>query len=174
MNRPRSVRALAVVAVLVVGLFGASGASATNIGDDEGCTPGFWKNNPGAWEEYNPDARLDSVFTIPAAFGELADDTLLDALSYKGGPESIDKAKLLLHHAVAAILNAAHEGIGYPFRRDVPPLAIIPTVNSALAGGDVDVMSDLKDVLDAANNLGCPLAADESSNSSQASGHKLK
>lgn len=149
------------MAVLIVGVFSAGTAGAIRIGDDEGCTPGFWKNNTGAWEEYSPTARLDSVFNIPAAFSDLADDTLLSALSYTGGPAVIDKAKLLLHHAVAAVLNAAHEGIGYPYRRFDAPLGIVPSVNSALASGNGSTMTDLKDVLDEANNLGCPLSADE-------------
>lgn len=161
MKASKSVRLFALAAVLVVGALGAGSAGAVRIGDDEGCTPGFWKNNTGAWQEYAPGDRLDSVFTIPAAYSELADDTLLAALSYNGGPALIDKAKLLLHHAVAAILNAAHEEVGYPYRRYDAPLGIVPSVNSALASGDATTMGDLKDVLDDANNLGCPLRADE-------------
>lgn len=164
MKQLRSLRVLSLAAVLVLGVLGTGSVGAVRIGDDEGCTLGFLKNNTGAWQEYSPTDRLDSVFTIPAAFDELADDTLLAALDYGGGPDAIDKAKLLLAQAVAAVLNAAHEDLGYPYRRFEAPLGIIPAVNAALAGGNTDAMLDLKDILDDANNLGCPLSADESAN----------
>jgi len=64
---------------------------------------------------------------------------------------------LLLHHAVAAYLNAAHEGLGYPYRRFGEPGDLRDAINSALASGDRATMLELKDKLDAANNLGCPL-----------------
>ena len=151
-----------LVAALALGVLGgALSASAVRIGDDEGCTPGFWKNNPGAWEEYSPDQTLGSVFAIPAEFGELADDTLMEALSYGGGSSDLDKARILLRQAVAAVLNAAHEGIGYPYRRDAAPLMIIPSVNAALASGNTTTMENLKNTLASANELGCPLSADE-------------
>jgi hypothetical protein len=164
MKQSRPTRIFLLVAVLAVGVLGgALSVGAVRIGDDEGCTPGFWKNNTGAWEEYTPGQTVGSVFEIPAFFSELADDTLLDALNYDGGPFPVDMAELLLKQAVAAILNAAHEDIGYPYRRFDPPLAIIPAVNAALASGDRDTMGDLKDILDEANQLGCPLSADEAS-----------
>ncbi len=151
-----------LVAALALGVLGgALSVSATRIGDDEGCSPGFWKNHPGAWEEYQPTHKLNSVFTIPAAFSDLANDTLMDALNYGGGSSDIAKARILLRQAVAAVLNAAHEGIGYPYRRDAAPLMIIPSVNAALASGNKTTMENLKDTLDAANNLGCPLSADK-------------
>lgn len=158
----RRVRVLLLTGLLMVGLVGgAAPVSAENIGN-EGCTPGFWKTNTGAWEEYDPTTLLSSVFTLPAyLLPDLADDTFLDALSYSGGPDIEDKAKLLLHHAVAAVLNAAHEGVGYPFRRFAEPGMIIPSTNSALASQDADTIEDLKDKWDEANNLGCPLEADE-------------
>jgi len=163
MKSLRSIRVvLGLVTVLAVGVLSTGSVGAVRIGDDEGCSPGFWKNNTGAWQEYAPGDRVDSVFTIPAAFSELADDTLLTALNYGGGPGATGKAKLILHHAVAAVLNAASEDIGYPYRRFDAPLGIVPSVNSALASGNGDVMLDVKDVLDEANNLGCPLSADES------------
>ena len=164
MNRSRYIPLLSLVAVMVVGLLSVGYVGAVRIGDDEGCSPGFWKTNTGAWEEYSPTDLVGDVFNIPAAFADLADDTLLAALSYNGGPDPIDKAKLLIHQAVAAILNAASEDVGYPYRRFDAPLGIIPSVNSALAGGDETTMLNLKDVLDDANNLGCPLSADEGNN----------
>jgi hypothetical protein len=162
MKGSRCLRVGVVLASVILGLIvPATSALAVRIGDNEGCTPGFWKNNIGRWEEYSPNWTLGSVFVVPTGFSSLADDTLLDALSYGGGPTLQGKAKLLLKQAVASILNAAHEGVGYPYRRFVNPFAIVPTVNAALASGSRTTMEALKNTLDRANNLGCPLRADE-------------
>ena len=143
--------------MVVLGALGsASTASASRIGN-EGCSPGFWKGHTALWEEYTTGQRLDSVFTIPSALSAVAGDSLLTALSYGGGNTTLDKAKILLHHAVAAILNAASEQLGYPYRRFDDPGMIIPSVNTALASGNTDSMLQLKDMLDDANNLGADL-----------------
>lgn len=156
----KRVRTLLLTGLLMVGLVGgAIPAAATNIGN-EGCTPGFFKNNPGAFEEYSASTTLGSVFNLPSYLSDLADDTFLEALGYSGGSTLEDKAKQLLRAAVAAVLNAAHEGVGYPLRRDGVD-GIIATTNITLAGANADAIEDLKDTFDAANNLGCPLKADE-------------
>jgi len=153
----RRLRVLFLTGLMMAGLIGgAVPASATNIGN-EGCTPGYWKNHTESWEEYSPSTTLGSVFTLPAYLVALEDDTFLAALSYSGGPTIVDKAKLLLHHAVAAFLNAAHEDVGYPLRRFSDPGMMLATTNSALASADADTIEDLKDTYDANNNLGCPL-----------------
>ena len=153
----RRLRVLFLTGLMMAGLIGgAVPASATNIGN-EGCTPGYWKNHTENWEEYSPSTTLGSVFTLPAYLVALEDDTFLEALSYSGGPTIVDKAKLLLHHAVAAFLNAAHEGVGYPLRRFSDPGMMLSSVNSALASGNGATMLNLKDTYDANNNLGCPL-----------------
>lgn len=59
--------------------------------------------------------------------------------------------------AVAAWLNAANEGLGFPMRRWSDPGNIVPSVNMAIASGDRATMLDLAAILDDANNLGCPL-----------------
>ncbi len=157
----RRLRVLFLTGLMMVGLIGgAVPASATSIGN-EGCTPGFFSQNPGAFQEYDPSDTLSSVFTLPAYLSDLADDTLLEALSYTGGRTLVDKAKILLRQAVAAVLNAAHEDVGYPYRRFDDPGMIIATTNSALASGDAATIEDLKDTYEAANELGCPLDADE-------------
>jgi len=116
--------------------------------DYEGLTPGYWKNHLLSWRTYNPSARIDSVFTIPSALSSLSDDSLLDALGYKGGPNDIGAARILLRSAVAALLNAAHPDINYP----LTITEIINDVNDALTQGRT-AMLDLKDVLDGYNNL---------------------
>ena len=134
---------------------------------NEGCTPGYWKNHTACWhrcwENGNGDPWEDlvgDVFDVPAQISILADDTLMDALNYDGGPEIIDAAKILLRHAVAALLNACDPDIDYSIS---DPGDVISAVNTALEDGvaqqDRGVMLDLKDELDMYNNYGCPIDA---------------
>jgi hypothetical protein len=145
-------------AVRAVGLTGDGIGAAQNQYEDgfEGCTPGFWKNHAGSWAAtgYSPSQTLGSVFTIPAEFSSVSGETLLEALSFSGGPTDLDAAKLLLHHAVAALLNASHPDVDYP----LAPSDVISQTNAALASSDRDTMLALKDTFDSNNNLGCPLS----------------
>jgi hypothetical protein len=77
-------------------------------------------------------------------------DSLLDALSYSGGPDAAGGARILLKQAVAALLNAA-SGF-YP----LTTAQVIGMVNSALATGDRSTMVALAKSLDELNNLQCP------------------
>jgi hypothetical protein len=130
-------------------------ATATPVKKGNGCTPGFWKNHENAWAPtgYDPDNTLGSVFDIPGEFSSIAGDSLIEALSYGGGPTDLDAAKLLLHHAVAAVLNAAHPDIDYPFSES----GIIGDVNDALDSSDRGTMLGVKGTLSAGNELGCPI-----------------
>jgi hypothetical protein len=121
---------------------------------EEGCTPGFWKNHPARWAAtgLSRSQTLESVFDVPDAFG-VDNSTLLAALSFSGGPALADAARLLLHHAVAALLNASHPGVDYPRAAGT----IITQVNAALASNSRSTMLALKNALDRDNNLGCPL-----------------
>ena len=86
------------------------------------------------------------------------DDSLLDALNYKGGEGLSGAAQTLLRAAVAALLNDAHPEINYPYVGD-----IISDVNDALADAVLepevedgrDILLDLKDIFDEFNNLEC-------------------
>jgi hypothetical protein len=120
----------------------------------EGCTPGYWKNHLSRWAAtgFSPSQTLESVFNVPDAYG-VDNSTLLAALSFPGGPTVADAARLLLHHAVAALLNASHPGVDYPRTA----ASIIADVNAALATGSRSTMLTLKSALDSDNNLGCPL-----------------
>lgn len=121
---------------------------------DEGCTPGYWKNHPGSWPAtgFSRSQTLESVFNVPDGFG-LDNVTLLAALSLAGGPGTAGAARLLLHHAVAALLNASHPGVDYPRTT----ASIIADVNAALATGSRSTMLVLKDALDRDNQRGCPI-----------------
>jgi hypothetical protein len=110
---------------------------------NEGCTPGFWKNHPEAWVGFDPDETLGSVFS--EAPDSIADVTLLDALSLRGGD-----VNALARQAVAALLNAANPDVDYPLTE----AEIISMVNDAFATGEG--VESLKDTLDEFNNLAAP------------------
>jgi hypothetical protein len=161
---------------LVVGLAAsvasvASPASAHNIGD-EGCTPGYWKNHTNSWTEgldgkgpIDPNMTFSDVYTTDngvdhpgfVVTSEYANDSFLTALSYKGGPGTSGAEQILMRAAVAAWLNAANEGVGYPMRRWSAPGNIVKTVNDAIASNDRDTMIAVAAMLDDLNNSGCPL-----------------
>ena len=120
----------------------------------EGCTPGYWKNHEDSWPAtgFAPGATLESVFNVPDAYG-LDNVTLLNALSLKGGSTVAEAAAVLLHHAVAALLNAGHPDVDYA----QTAASIITGVNAALATGNRDTMLALKSTLDSQNNAGCTI-----------------
>lgn len=159
--RLQSVRTafVATLAVLVTSLAPGS-ASATAIGE-EGCTPGYWKNHTDNWLEteegdisYATDERFGDVFDVDY------DVTLLDALQGGGGNGLAGAKRILARAATAAILNAAHEGLGYPLSRwndtDEGP-AIIASVQDAWDSGSRTELLDLAAYFDSLNNWGCPL-----------------
>ncbi len=152
------VRLLACLCLMAVGFVVAPAANAVPIGH-EGCTPGYWKTHTDNWEETSPSALVKDLYTEARA--NVADRTLLEALAGGGGPGADGAASILARAAVAAWLNAAHDGVGYPWRRDSGGLdgrpALVPTVNAAFASGDRATMLALASRLDADNNLGCPL-----------------
>ena len=121
----------------------------------EGCGHGYWKNHEEAWEPtgYTPEDLVGAVFPIPADLAELADDTLMDALEYPGGNGVIGAARILLRHAVAGLLNAAHPDVNFPRT----PAEIIAAVGTALASGDRQTILDCKDEVNQQNSQGCPL-----------------
>jgi len=149
---------------LVVGLASAlslsvAPAQATNVGN-EGCTPGYWKNHTDNWFEglntgpIATSTTLGSVNLVPAGHSKF-NATFLEALNYQGGPRVEGAEQILLRAAVAAWLNAAHEGLGYPLQR----AEFVPQVRAAIASGDRDTMLALATRLDNLNNSreGCPL-----------------
>lgn len=150
--------AIAMALAALTTFVAAPSANAVEIGY-EGCTPGYWKNHTDNWEEATPTKPYATAFV--QARGNVAGLTFLQALQAKGGPGLDGAAQILARASTAAYLNAAHEGLGYPWRRltdgkdDRPPL--IATVNAAYASGDRATMLALASRLDADNNLGCPL-----------------
>lgn len=107
----------------------------------EGCTPGYWKqrHHLDSWTGYDPG---DSFATV---FGVSYDKSLLNALKTGGGHE-----KALGRHATAALLNAASPDVSYDFTT----AEIISLVQGAFSTGDFE---GAKDMLESANESGCPL-----------------
>lgn len=158
MKRSTASALAATLALSAIGLVVAPAANADNIGN-EGCTPGYWKNHTESWEEYRPDTTVGQVFAVPAPLAAYGEVTLLEALSLKGGKGVDGATEILLRAATASTLNAAHEGLGFPLRRDVEPGNLRAAVDAALASLDREQMLTLAAELDALNNLGCPLGS---------------
>ncbi len=153
------VRVVVCALLLSFGVGVASSPAQADAIGYQGCTPGYWKNHTDSWEETVPTNTFKSLYFRARA--NVADLTLLEALAGGGGPGADGAAKILARAATAAWLNAANEGLGYPWRRDSVGLdarpALVRTVNDAFASGDRATMIDLASRLDTDNNLGCPL-----------------
>jgi hypothetical protein len=127
-------------------------------GDFRGCTPGFWKNNHGAWGAtgYSPAELFDTVFGVnsslnpPGPAPEFLNPTLDDAVRIGGGGQNA-----MARHAVAALLNAAHPDVDYP----LTATEIILAVQNAYLTGDFRTPHNL---FEGYNEIGCPVPADES------------
>ena len=164
----RTIRAtcIAAAAVAATTVLAATPAGATAVGA-EGFTPGYWKNHTENWlETYTrPIATtklLTSAFAQAGKRPNLVGVTFLQALQGGGGAGVDGAALVLARAATAAWLNAAHEGLGYPWRRTTAGVdgrpALVTAVNAAFASGDRTQMLALAQRLDADNNLGCPLS----------------
>ncbi|MFN2470398.1 MAG: hypothetical protein ABR583_05295 [Gaiellaceae bacterium] len=151
-----SIAAIAVMATL------ASSAPASNIGN-EGCKASFWRNGSASWQEYRRGSKIGDNWTLPTSLAAYRQVTFLQALGYKRlkpAPPNTRlnrAARVLLRQAVAAYLNAAHEGVGYPYRRFRDPGRLAVRTNAALASLDARGMETLATLLYRANKLGCPL-----------------
>lgn len=139
-----------------------------SCGGGEGCTPGYWKNSTGCWcDAYTTDQLLNTVFDFPDALPPsvkaIGNNTLLEALWFKGGTTKKEALRKCLFHAVAAILNACNEDVAYP----ESIASIVDSVNEILANWDTvsknDILS-LKNHFAIQNELGCPISADNSAN----------
>jgi hypothetical protein len=108
------------------------------------------------WEEHQPGQLVGLFFPEPDEYATLR---LVDALRRTGDEE--DARRALVREAVAAILNGAHESLGYPYSRyeigvdGRPP--VVPTVAELLRAGTTDAIERFMQDLAAANRLGCPL-----------------
>jgi hypothetical protein len=114
----------------------------------DGCTPGYWKNHTEDWVGYDPDDLVSSVFANAGSLGSM---TLLEALQNGGGDTLEDAKRLLIHHAVAALLNSTHPDVDYAFTT----AQVIAWTSDMLTSTDRDEILGLKDLFDTENNRGC-------------------
>ncbi len=127
----------------------------------KGCTPGYWKQSQhfDAWIPTGlaPTNLVGSVFSSASLYSlagkSMANYKLVEALAFKGGPDLVGAAQILLRASVAAELNAKYSGLGYP----LTAAAIVSAVNAALTSGNRGTMLTLASQLDDLNNLGCVL-----------------
>jgi hypothetical protein len=123
------------------------------VSGNEGCTPGYWRNHTDRWLGVALTADFDATFRTDA-FGTNID--LATAVNLEGGGRNA-----LARHATAALLNAYGgvpnlddaDTVAYPLK----PAKVIALVKAAFASGDPTFIEATKDLLDANNNLGCPL-----------------
>jgi hypothetical protein len=106
-------------------------------GGGEGCTPGYWKNHLDDW----PPSGLSPGDDFETTFGvDLFDPdiTLLEAINLGGGG-----VRKLARHGTAALLNALHPNVDYPFSA--------AEVIAFVQAGDSSPLAE-------ANELGCEVS----------------
>lgn len=131
--------------------------SGGETGGTEGCDPQYWQNHPENWPEpLTPTTLFSDIvafnFTIPG----MEDLTLMDALGLEG-----NLANELIREGAAGLLNAEYDEIDYP----KSPPTVVRNVEDGLSPqiiqsdkyADDDDMQNRKDMLQAANDLVCPL-----------------
>ena len=113
---------------------------------DEGCTPGYWKQDQ-HFDSYPAGITPNTLFS--SIFGVGGSLTFLQALGLNGGDTNA-----LWRHGAAAYLNALSNSVDYAYTTT----QVIAIVNGTGAYAGLSV-EDRKNLLDAANNGvgGCPL-----------------
>jgi hypothetical protein len=150
-----------------VGTAKGAGACGEQVSDDDpvhyygsttgtqGCSHGYWKQHPDSWPAtgYSTTQKVSSVFSQAALYPTLGNATLMQSLSFSGGPTLTDAAANMLKQATGSLLNTAHAGIDFPWTT----AQLISAVNDALASQNIATLSALASQLDHDNTLGCPL-----------------
>ena len=132
-------------------------------GGQEGCTPGFWKNNgdkhgASAWGcDLTPDMPFSAVFVLNEPLtirgngkSTITDPTLLQALGANGGG-----INAMVRHGVAAMLNACSDCVNYAIGDPwVVNTMIEDTLNGVPGAYTVD---ELHSMFAENNEAGCPV-----------------
>lgn len=119
--------------------------------EPEGCTVQVW-NNRKEWTGTGvaPGQRLQDVFSESIRYG-IGQVTLRGALRFQSEAGPLGAAKALVRDGTAALLNATHTRLEYPYPRS----QVIVLVDGALRSGDVVRMGELAELLREANRAGC-------------------
>ena len=150
----------AVAEDIIGGTVGPVYSSATNlIVGEEGCTPGYWKNNAAkwgavSWVGYAPGDSFETVFGVDVTLrgngkATYPTPTLLQALGANGGG-----INALARHAVAALLNISNPNVNYA--GGMAAATLILAVQDAVAAGE-DAIEALHTELAGYNEAGCPI-----------------
>jgi hypothetical protein len=123
-----------------------------------GCSEQVWSRLPlRVWvvAGYRPDERVKDSFKEAAPYEGVGTATLAAALRFSGGgPGLLGAAGDLVRAGTAAVLNAAHAAVEYPWTRT----QVITLVDTALRNRDEAAIRALARELEAANNAAnCPL-----------------
>jgi hypothetical protein len=123
--------------------------------EPEGCSADVWSAR-GDWTGTGiaPSQRVNNVFSAAIAYGDIGTVTLRTALRFQVGGGLLGTAKALVREGAAALLNAAHKDLEYPYTRN----QVITQVNGALRTNDVAQMGELVTLLREANAAGCSRA----------------
>jgi hypothetical protein len=150
MNCKRNIMLFVLAATLAI--------SGQVLASAEGCSPGFWKNHLECWcDDYSPDTLVAEIWGRLAGspYESFGDDTLLDALYYKGGKGLTGSVRRMLRQAAAALLNGCSADVSYP----VTDYFVIRLVNTALDTENPDVINDVQEIMEGWNEEGCPINA---------------
>ena len=131
--------------------------SGGETGGTEGCDPQYWQNHPENWPApLTPTTLVSSPSVFNVTIPGMEDLTLMEALGLGEG-----LADELIREGAAGMLNAMYEEIDYP---KSPPTVIRnvvdgldPKIVQSELYADDDDMQKRKDLLQAANDLVCPL-----------------
>lgn len=130
----------------------------------QGLTLGYWKNHTDKWPSkywfggsfhtITTDTLVSDVFPADYVDGN-GDATLLQALSFKGGPGIGGAQRILLKQAVASLLNASSVGTSTPLDINFPveQWDLVAMVTLVLLNNDRTTMLELATHLDDLNNL---------------------
>ena len=127
-----------------------------------GCGQGFWKEHPELWpntegSSVQPGDLFVDHFEAGAGYANTrAPTTMMQAISFSGGGSTLEGAAgNLARAAVAALLNAEHNGVPYELRTD----AVVAKTDDALDSRNRLGMLDLAKEFEGYNNgPNCPLA----------------
>jgi hypothetical protein len=122
------------------------------VREPQGCSAEIWSGR-GDWTGTGiaPSQRVNNVFSAAVAYGDIGTVTLRTALHFQVGGGLLGTAKALVREGAAALLNAAHKDLEYPYTRN----QVIVLVNGALRTRDVAQMGELVTLLRKANAAGC-------------------
>lgn len=121
---------------------------------NQGCTPGFWKQERSFNSWPDPFHPHDSFSEVVLDLSEPVEPTLQQALGLGGGGMFA-----LMRQGVAALLNAASPLLEYPLSVG----EVIAELREAIENGDEEAIELVKDRLEGFNESQCPIAMGDDS-----------